>query len=291
MTANQEPTADKVGEALNAQRFQMLADIARELAGDVVFPTSFDAALRLRKELQKPDLLTARIASIVGVEPLVVSKLMQLAGSVLYSPDGSPARDIRAAIARLGVDLVRTTALAIAMGQLLRSKDMAIFSELAQSLWDHTLAAAAATRVLARTYTRISPDIALLAGLVHDLGAFYMLYRAAQYPELRVRPDTVKHLIIQWHESIGVTLLNALGLPEEIVEATIDHDQPRTAPETVRTLADIVFVGNILASTHFEWFQEDNGPTSDVAVAVRQNFIELMPAIEAETKEMQAVFA
>jgi len=101
MTANQEPTADKVGEALNAQRFQMLADIARELAGDVVFPTSFDAALRLRKELQKPDLPTARIASIVGVEPLVVSKLMQLAGSVLYSPDGSPARDIRAAIARL----------------------------------------------------------------------------------------------------------------------------------------------------------------------------------------------
>jgi HD-like signal output (HDOD) protein len=291
MTANQEPTADKVGEALNAQRFHMLADIARELAGDVVFPTSFDAALRLRKELQKPDLPTARIASIVGVEPLVVSKLMQLAGSVLYSPDGSPARDIRAAIARLGVDLVRTTALAIAMGQLMRSKDMAIFSELASALWDHTLAAAAATRILARTYTRISPDIALLAGLVHDLGAFYMLYRAAQYPELRVRPDTVKHLIIQWHESIGVTLLNALGLPEEIVEATIDHDQPRPAPEAVRTLADIVFVGNILAGTHFEWFQEDNGPTSDVAVAVRQNFIDLMPAIEAETKEMQAVFA
>jgi HD-like signal output (HDOD) protein len=290
MTANQEPSADKVGEALNAQRFQMLADIARELAGDVVFPTSFDAALRLRKELQKADLSTARIASIVGVEPLVVSKLMQLAGSVLYSPDGSPARDVRAAIARLGVDLVRTTALAIAMGQLLRSKDMAIFSELAQSLWDHTLAAAAATRILARTYTRISPDIALLAGLVHDLGAFYMLYRAAQYPELRVRPDTVKHLIIQWHESIGVTLLNALGLPEEIVEATIDHDQPRPAPETVRTLADIVFVGNILAGTHFEWFHEDNGPTSEVAVAVRQNFCDLLPAIEAETKEMQAVF-
>lgn len=37
----------------------------------------------------------------------------------------------------------------------------------------------------------------MLAGLVHDLGAFYMIYRAAQYPELRIRPDSVKHLILQ----------------------------------------------------------------------------------------------
>lgn len=291
MDTNHEASADKIGDALNAQRFQMLQDIAKELKGDVVFPTYFDAALHLRKELNDPDLPTARIARIVSVEPLVAARLMKLANSALYSPDGTPARNLAAAISRLGIDLVRTTALAIAMAQLMRSKDMAIFSELASALWDHTLAAAAATRILARTYTRISPDIALLAGLVHDLGAFYMLYRAAQYPELRVRPDTVKHLIIQWHESIGVTLLNALGLPEEIVEATIDHDQPRSAPEAVRTLADIVFVGNILAGTHFEWFREDNGPTSDVAVAVRQNFSDLMPAIEAETKEMQAVFA
>ena len=109
------------GEALNAERFRMLEDIARELAGEVVFPTYFDAALRLRKDLQNPDLPTARIAKIVSIEPLIAAKLMQLAGSALYSPDGSPAKDLSAAISRLGVDLVRTTALAIAMNQLLRS--------------------------------------------------------------------------------------------------------------------------------------------------------------------------
>ena len=55
----QDPTVDKFGEALNATRFRMLEDIARELAGEVIFPTYFDAALRLRKELQNPDLPTA----------------------------------------------------------------------------------------------------------------------------------------------------------------------------------------------------------------------------------------
>ena len=100
---SQESTAAGGGKDLNTQRFQMLEDIARELTGVVVFPTSFDTALRLRKELHNPDLPTARIASIVGLEPLVATKLMHIANSALYSPDGTPARDLRSAISRLGV--------------------------------------------------------------------------------------------------------------------------------------------------------------------------------------------
>ena len=282
---------DKRGEALNAERFRMLEDIARELAGEVIFPTYFDAALRLRKDLQNPDLPTARIAKIVSIEPLIAAKLMQLAGSALYSPDGSPAKDLSAAISRLGVDLVRTTALAIAMNQLLRSKDMAIFSDLTRALWDHSIRTAAAARVLAQNFTRINPDEALLAGLVHDLGAFYMLYRAVQYPELRVRPDSIKYLIVQWHEGIGVTLLDTLGMPKEIVNATIDHDQPRLAPITVRTLADIVYVGNLIAGAHFEWSHQDFDPDAGQVGQVRQNFSALLPEIEADTREMLAVFS
>jgi HD-like signal output (HDOD) protein len=289
--AGREASTDKSGQALNAQRFQMLEDIARELAGVVVFPTYFDAAFRLRKELQNPDLPIPRIAKIVGLEPLVATKLMHLAGSVMYSPDGSLPRDLQSAIKRLGVELVRTTALAIAMNQLMRSKETAVFSEFTRVLWDHSLKTAAATRVLARKYTQISPDEAMLAGLVHDLGAFYMIYRAAQYPELRVRPDSVKYLILQWHESIGVTLLSSLGMSEDIVNSTIDHDQPKVLPEAVKTLEDVVYVGNIMAGSHSAWSGEDAAANEALASAINQNFAELVPQIEADYKEMQAVFA
>ena len=80
----------------------------------------------------------------------------------------------------------------------------------------------------------------MLAGLIHDLGAFYMLYRAAQYDELRRRPDTIKHVIVHWHESIGVSLLNALGLPEEIILATEDHDRKAILLNPPRPLASLV---------------------------------------------------
>lgn len=292
MMTSQESSADKVGAALNAQRFQMLEDIAKELKGEVVFPTYFDAAFRLRKELQNPDMPIARIAKVVSVEPLIAAKLMALANSALYSPDGTPARNLPAAITRLGVNLVRTTALAIAMSQILRAKDMVVFSDLTRDLWDHSIRTAAAARILARIHTQINPDEALLAGLVHDLGAFYMLYRAAQYPELRDRPETVKHLIMQWHESIGATLLNALGMPEEIVEATVDHDQVLATPTTVRTLTEIVYVANILAGAHFDWLHQDSDPADDATTGeVRLNFADLLPEVHTDTREMQSVFA
>lgn len=129
MNASRDPTPDKVGEALNAQRFQMIKDIAKELAGDVVFPTCFDTAFRLRQELQNPDLPISRISSIVSLEPLIAAKLMELANSAFYRVRGMQALDVQAAINRLGVDLVRTTALAIAMRQLMRSKEMVVFRE------------------------------------------------------------------------------------------------------------------------------------------------------------------
>lgn len=279
---------DKVGDALNAQRFQMLEDIAKELAGEIVFPTYFDAALRLRKALQDTDQPLARIVAAISLEPLIAAKLMKLANSALYGGSSAAVRDLGSAIQRLGLETVRTTALAIAMGQMLRSKEMAPFSDLTRQLWDHTLKTAVAARLLAKSHTRLNPDEALLAGLVHDLGAFYMLYRAAQYAELRARPETVKYLIVQWHEGIGVSLLNALGLPEEIVAATIYHDQPRPALSTVRSLTDVVYVANILAGAHFEWLFQDVDPDAGEPGVIRRTFASLLASIDSETEAMRA---
>lgn len=290
MDTQQEEIADKAGEDLKNQRFHMLEDIAHELSGELVFPTCFEVAFRLRQELRNPDLPVARITKLVGVEPLIAAKLMQLSASARYSPDGSPARNLQAAIDRLGVELVRTTALAIAINQMMRSKEMAIYREMTESLWKHSVKSAAAARILAQKRTRIDPDTALLAGLVHDLGAFYMLYRATQYPELRARPATVKYLIDQWHESIGVTLLNSLGLPEEIANAAIDHDQPRPTPDCLRTLTDIVYVANTLAGSHSEWLHQDVNGNAASMNEVCQQFSDLLPQIEADTQEMLSAF-
>lgn len=248
---------NKTGDDLKAQRFQMLEDIAKELSGEVVFPTHFDAVLRLRKVLQDPNETISGIANAVSMEPLISAKLLNLANSVAFNPQGMQVIDLKSAVTRLGINAMRATALSIVMTQLLRAKGMASFSDLTHKLWEHSIRTAAAARVLARKFPRFNADEAMLAGLVHDLGAFYMLYRATQYEELRERPDTVRYLIVQWHESIGISLLGALGLPDEIVNATDEHDRLRPPPAPLRTLGDLVYVANMLSGGHFEWLMQD----------------------------------
>ncbi|GHU07428.1 hypothetical protein FACS1894158_15680 [Betaproteobacteria bacterium] len=283
---NDRADKDKVGSELAAQRYAMLADIAKELAGEVLFPTCFDAVLRLRKELQDPNITLLRIAQIVQLEPLIAVKLLRLANSAAYAARGKPVRELPMAITRLGLNVVRSTAMSVAMGAILHAKEMVSFSALAQSLWEHSVYCAAASRVLARTYTQINPEEAMLSGLVHDLGAFYMLYRGVQYPELRERPDTLRYLIVQWHESIGVTLLESLGLPKEIAQACTDHDHPRTVPDVPKTLADIVYIGNLLAGGHYTWLHHNSEPQEEDVTLIREKYSNLLPDIDAGAAEM-----
>lgn len=282
---------DKKGDALKAQRFQMLEDIARELSGEVVFPTYFDAVLRLRKVLQDPNESIAGIAAAVSMEPLISAKLLYLANSVAFNPAGREIVDLKSAITRLGINAVRAAALSMVMTQLLRAKGMATFTEITHSLWKHSLRTAAAARIIAKNLTRLNPDEAMLAGLIHDLGAFYMLYRATQYEELRNRPDTVKYLIINWHESIGVSLLNTLGIPEEIIDSTVDHDHLRPTPVTIRTLAEVIYVANMLADGHFEWLMQEQSASPAELSELEEKYGYLKAEMETLATEMHASFA
>ena len=282
---------DKKGDELKAQRFEMLADIAKELSGEVIFPTYFDAVLRLRKVLQDSSLSITEIAAAVSMEPLIGAKLLHLANSVAFNPAGHEVVDLKAALTRLGVNAVRTTAMSIVMSQLMRAKGMANFAELTHALWDHSIKTAAAARIIAKNLTRVNPEEAMLAGLIHDLGAFYMLYRATQYEELRHRPDSVRYLIIQWHESIGVSLLNAIGIPEEIVDATVDHDQIRPTPSPIRTLPEVVYVANMLAGGHFEWLMQDQSDYPADLTLLNEKYDYLLPEIDALVVEMRTSFS
>ena len=280
--------ADKTGEALNAQRFRMLEDIAGELSSKLVFPTCFDVTIRLRELLSNPDVSIDQITTAVSLDPMISSRLLNVANSVLNHRGGPPVKDVKAAILRIGTKAVRSLALGIAMKQLLLAKDLTDFGGVSARLWEHSLMSAAACAVLAQKFGRVTPDQALLAGLVHDPGASYMLYRAAKYEELRTRPETAKYLIWQWHESIGESLLFALGLPEDIATATRDHDHPRPVPEFPRHLADIIYIGNIMAGGHFEWLRKDFDAAERARAELGEPYLSLMDEMKTMADELRS---
>lgn len=285
------PNIDKQGAALDRQRFKMLEDIARDLNDDTVFPTSFDTVMRLRKALQDPEIGLDKLALLITLDPLVSARLIALANSVAYNPAGNKIRDLQRAIERLGMQVVRSTSLAIAMKQLILARSVVDFQEQAERLWSHSLRSASAAYVVAKRLTRISPDEALLAGMVHDIGAFYMIYRASLYEELLLRPETTKYLILRWHESIGHSLIIALGLSPELADAMADHDQPRPIPTPPKNLTDVVFLANLLAGGSFEWLDVPN----DMEAAEKEKLaalkLELGEEIDAHEASLKAALS
>ncbi|MEF8699721.1 MAG: HDOD domain-containing protein [Candidatus Accumulibacter sp. UW25] len=233
--------------------FRILEDIARDLSGNVIsFPTFLDITFQVRTALKKPNLSIEQLGTLVSAEPLMSTKIIRLANSMAMNPSGRTVVDVNSAIARVGMEAVRTVSFAVAMEQLLSSKKMAPFESLSRRLWEHTMYVAALARVLARRLTRVNPDEAMFAGLVHDIGVFYLLSRAASFPEMVADPVALHQLLVQWHDGIGHALLSAMGLPEEVLVVVQEHEQERTM-ERATTLADILFVANRLANVDHGW--------------------------------------
>ena len=115
---------------------------------------------------------------------------------------------------------------------------------LAAQLWKHTAHVAALARVLARRVTRQNPEAAFLAGIVHEIGNFYLIARAGEFPGLLERDLEILHG--EGEAAIGRAVLAALDVPEEIGKAleTLWTGYLAMPP---RSLGDTLLLANQLA--------------------------------------------
>lgn len=246
--------------------FQILEDIAKDLSGDeVTFPTFLDITFQVRTALKNPNLSVEQLAKLVGAEPLMSAKIIRMANSVALNPSGREVADVKSAIVRVGMEAVRTISFAVAMEQLLKSKQMQIFEGLSHKLWEHTAHVAALCRVLARKLAKINGDEAMFAGLVHDLGVFYLLSRAANFPDLIADKPELHSLLVGWHDNIGHALLSALGQPESIVVAVQEHETERAVTE-IKNLSDVLYVANKIANRASSWRDPDLDEPVDTSI-------------------------
>ena len=232
--------------------FHILEDIARDLSGDVNFPTCLDAAILVRNTLKDPAVSLEFVVQVIGSEPLIASKLLRLANSISHNPYGDVISNLSAAVGRLGFDIVRTTALAVSMDQMLRSRHLAAYDRISRQTWAYSVELAAIARTLARHLGGISPDAAMLAGLVRHIGIFYLMYRAAEYPQYRNDVSAMIELLNGWHEGIGESLLHILGLPEVISDAIRDQSH-RASVAAPATISNALRIATQLADSPLDW--------------------------------------
>ncbi|HVO88080.1 MAG TPA: HDOD domain-containing protein [Casimicrobiaceae bacterium] len=214
--------------------------------GKISFPTFTGATLRVRNALADESMDADRLARVVMAEPLLAARIIKIANSAALNPTGRNISDVRSALLRVGSDVVRSTAVALAMEQLRAARDVQVFHTHAEWIWRHSLEVGAISFVLARGVARLNPDEALFAGLVHDIGSFYLLARASQSPELVASPEQLDELILEWHPAIGQAVLHEFSLSDATLTAVAEHEH-HTPNVPARHLVDVVAIADRLA--------------------------------------------
>ena len=217
----------------------VLAEIGR---GEVSFPTHADVALRVRLALDDPDLDLARAAQIIQAEPLLAARVVAVSNSIAFNRTGARVADVKTAVTRVGIRLLRALATAVVMRQMAGGVRSPKFRELAARLWEHTAHVAALSHILAGRFVRGAAEIALFAGMVHEVGGFYLISRNDARPELF--PDEGALQAMSAEAAVGRAVLNALAVPEEVVDAVsaLWADGPQVFPPA--TLGDVLRLAN-----------------------------------------------
>lgn len=127
----------------------------------------------------------------------------------------------------------------------------------------------------------------MLAGLVHDIGVFYLLFRAVDYPEYQGNETALLELLSGWHASIGESLLHALGMPDRIAEAVRCHNRMNSVtPDSVQ---DILYFANLLAGGDPEWFSDPaTAGESEARENDRARYADLLEEAEEAIQALRA---
>lgn len=199
-------------------KHSVLKIIASDAAhGKLNFSTSAELALRVMRALDDPDCRLDAAARLVQSEPLLSARVVAMANSVAYNRSGHQISDVPQAVARLGFSTVRALAGAVVTRQMAGFPGDAHARQLVGQLWEHSAHVAALAHLLARRVTHQDADSAMFAGIVHEVGGFYLISRAHDFPGLL--DGDLSELRSEWAHDVGRAVMRALEVPATIVEA------------------------------------------------------------------------
>lgn len=230
------------------ESFTFVRALANELStGKVELPGFPEIAARVHQVLSDDNVRVERVVRVVGSEPVLSSQLLVIANSVAFSPAGNQISELRTAIARVGLNTVRTATIAFAVRQLRAAEEVKSIAAELDALWKRTVLVSSLCYVLARRKTRIVPDTALLTGLLQGVGRLYILTRATRYPALFTNPAMYQAIERDWHLSIATALLENWCVSEEIVQAVRECEDYARESRGPVNLTDVLIAATLIA--------------------------------------------
>jgi HD-like signal output (HDOD) protein len=227
--------------AVNAD---LVEEIRTEIANRTLqLPTLPEVALQIRDKVESDDADASTIATMVAKDAALSARLLQVANSPLYR-GRTESESIQQAITRLGLKMVRSLVVSLAMKQIFQATSDTLDRQF-RKIWDDSLQVAAISHMLARTVPGLEKEQAMLGGLVHNIGALPILTKIDERFGFEAGETVVAHMVNDLGPEIGAAILKDWHFPNSLAmipTACLDLEyDPGPAP----TYADIVLVARL----------------------------------------------
>ncbi|WP_079202851.1 MULTISPECIES: HDOD domain-containing protein [Pseudomonas] len=188
---------------------------------DLVLPTLPEVALKVREAAENPDIGIPQISKVIGNDAALTARIIKVVNSPLLRTTKA-ITDLQMAVSRLGINYTCNLATGLAMEQMFQATSDVVDRKM-REVWNKSTEIAGICHVLCKHYTRLMPDQATLAGLVHQIGVLPILTYAEDHNELLSDSISLNHVIEQIHPIIGDKILRTWDFPELIAMVPSQH--------------------------------------------------------------------
>jgi len=238
-----------------SQEFEFVKQLALDLASDKVNLPSFPAVvIKIRDLLEDEECDIAQVSKIVSVDAVLVSKLFIFANSSYHNRSGEAVTSLEVAMSRLGLQLVRNTALSLAVKQLmLAEKHKSIVADV-RVIWSTSMRLAALSFAIAEKSGHVDEETAFMCGLLHQIGKLYILTRAKDYPDFLGDKTSLQEVQDEWHPQIGRSIVEAWGFPENVSQSLDPKEFRDERTQLQPAPVDVVCAGvRLLSMEESDW--------------------------------------
>lgn len=251
---------------------------------EIVLPTIPEMALKARDAANDPDISVSALARVLEDDMTISARIIKIANSPMYR-SAKENKDLKAAINRLGIDTTATLVSSLAMEQMFQATNDYVDERL-RAIWNKSMDVSGISHVLCRRYTKLKPDQATLAGLVHEIGALPILTYAEDHEALLQNPLLLDKLIDKAHPHLGARILKQWDFPTEIQiipKQYLNFDRAHDGPAD---FADLVTVANLIYIREELPEHPLNGIDCAEVTAFKTLDIDIETALEEEVEDL-----
>lgn len=202
---------------MSAKSAALFQDLQTAVETDkLILPTLPEVALKIRDAVESEKSTAQDISEALAQDASLAARLIKVANSPLYRTR-NPIEDLQMAVTRLGIRIVRDLVVGLAMKQIFQATSDALDVH-SRRIWSKSVDAAAISRMMATLVPGINPEQALLAGLIHNIGALPILVLAENDDELFHDEEALGRVIYELQGVVGELILQHWDFDQNMIE-------------------------------------------------------------------------